>query len=154
MLCAMPPDAPPPDAPPPDMPTGDAPAGDRRAPGLVLVVDDEALVRRLATRLLARLGFGTVEAADGAETVEILRRRHEELALVLLDLTVPGLDVEELLAIAEEAGSAVPVVICTGSDTKELGRRRFAGRRVAGYLQKPYGLAGLRAALDDALPAG
>jgi CheY-like chemotaxis protein len=120
--------------------------------GVVLVVDDEPSVRRLTTRMLARLGFSTVEAADGTQTVELLRDRADELALVLLDLTVPGLDAEELLTQLERDGSQVPVVICSGYSAQELSAR-FAGRRVAGFLHKPFGLDGLQAAVLDALPA-
>jgi CheY-like chemotaxis protein len=132
---------------------GDAPStADRREDAQILIVDDEPAVRRLAGRMLGQLGFTAVEAADGAQAVEALWRQPERFALVLLDLTIPGLDVEEFLAKIERDGLPVPVVICSGYGAQDV-EARFSGRAVAGFLQKPFGLENLRTALRDALPA-
>jgi CheY-like chemotaxis protein len=118
----------------------------------VLVVDDEAAVRRLAARMLTQLGFTAVEAADGTEALAILRRDAGQIALVILDLTIPGMQVDELLTEIERDDIRVPVVICSGHDAQAQ-RQRFAGHRVAGYLQKPYRLDNLRTAVLAALSA-
>ena len=117
------------------------------APAEVLVVDDEPAVRRLAGRMLGQLGFTAVEAANGTQAAELLWQRPERFAVVLLDLTIPGLDVEEFLARIERDQLGVPVVICSGYAAGEL------SGRVAGYLSKPFGLDGLRTVLREALPA-
>ena len=57
--------------------------------GMVLVVDDEPAVRRAAGRLLSRIGFEMLEAAGGAEGVELFTAHAKRIRAVLLDLTMP-----------------------------------------------------------------
>jgi DNA-binding NtrC family response regulator len=121
-----------------------------RGDGLVLVVEDENLVLRLAVGMLADLGFDVVAATDAARAIEVFHRHRDQLALVLLDVTIPGTGDGELLSELERAGSDVPIVLASGHDSAELGTR-FAGRQVAGFLQKPYRLEQLRATLHRAL---
>jgi CheY-like chemotaxis protein len=126
------------------------PTADWRGDGLALIVEDEDPIRRYAARLLTDLGFTTVGVADGAAALEVFRERRGELSLVLLDLTLPGLGGEAVLAELENDGSKVPVVVVSGYDALTV-RRQIAGRRVAGFLAKPYGLEQLRTALREAL---
>jgi len=116
----------------------------------VLVVEDEAQVLRFASDMLATLGFDVVAATDGARALEALRCHRDRLALVLLDSTLPGMAGEAVLAEAERAGSPVPVVLSSGYDAADLAAR-FAGHRIAGFLQKPYRLAELRSTVRRAL---
>ena len=117
---------------------------------MVLVVEDEVRVLRLAADMLTALGFDVVAAEDGPRARDLLRQHRDELALVLLDLTVPGMTGEEFVAELESSTVEVPVVVSSGYSADDLGAR-FAGRRVAGYLQKPFRMAELRAAVRHAL---
>lgn len=110
--------------------------------GLVLVVEDEDPVRRYTVSLLEELGFRVVQASDGTEALEVLRARHAEIGVMLLDHSMPGLSGEEVLAEAEREGLTVPVVLTSGYDRASL-ERRFAGHEVAGYLQKPFRIEAL-----------
>lgn len=58
----------------------------------VLVVDDEEIVRRLATRILVTQGYLAVEARGGQEAVRMLQRNANRIHGVLTDLAMPGLD--------------------------------------------------------------
>ncbi|HEX7335809.1 MAG TPA: response regulator [Gemmatimonadales bacterium] len=58
----------------------------------VLVVDDEEMVRRLATRILVTQGYLAVEAKGGDEAVRMLQRNAHRIDGVLTDLAMPGLD--------------------------------------------------------------
>lgn len=58
----------------------------------VLVVDDEEMVRRLATRILVTQGYLAVEARGGDEAVRMLQRNAHRIDGVLTDLAMPGLD--------------------------------------------------------------
>jgi len=111
--------------------------------GTVLVADDEEGVRRLAALLLERLGFTVVEAADGIETLRAIRDCAGELAFVLLDLTMPGLNGDEILQELAIAGLDVPVILSSGYNSHDV-VERFADRGVAAFLQKPYDLDALR----------
>jgi CheY-like chemotaxis protein len=64
----------------------------------ILVVDDEVLVLNLLHTLLRRQGFVVWPAAGGAAAIEIFRREQANIAVVLLDVRMPGLDGPQTLA--------------------------------------------------------
>jgi CheY-like chemotaxis protein len=105
--------------------------------GVVLVVDDEPLVRLTARRALERTGFTVLEAGDGAEAVRALQDRREPVSVVLLDMTMPGMTCEQTLEAIHAAAPQVPVILSSGySETEAL--QRFRSYALAGFLQKPY----------------
>lgn len=121
--------------------------------GRVLVVDDEASIRAVASRMLERIGFEVVAVADGAAGVEHFRNHHQELALVLLDLTMPQMGGVEAFAELQMIAPGVPVVVMSGySEQEALGMFRGACPRA--FLQKPFSVAAVEAALREALAAG
>jgi CheY-like chemotaxis protein/two-component sensor histidine kinase len=105
--------------------------------GVVLVVDDEPVVRLTACRALEHSGFTVLEAGDGAEAVRALQDRPEPVSLVLLDMTMPGMTCEQTLEAIHAFAPQVPVILSSGySETEAL--ERFGGYALAGFLQKPY----------------
>jgi CheY-like chemotaxis protein len=62
-----------------------------QAPG-VLVVDDDALLRNLMSTVLQRCGFSVWTAANGAEALVAYRQHRERIAVVLMDVRMPGQD--------------------------------------------------------------
>ncbi len=84
----------------------------RRA--LVLVVDDQARLRRTARVLLEQHGFEVVEARHGGEALLACRRYNP--ALVLLDLEMPAIDGWTFLRIVENAGFDTPVIIVAATE--------------------------------------
>ena len=62
----------------------------------ILVVEDEPMVRDLATRLLRSLGYSVLEVGGGEEALSLLRRYHDRLDLVLSDVVMPRMDGVEL----------------------------------------------------------
>lgn len=126
---------------------------DQAAPGpprTVLVVDDEAIVRRLVGRLLRRSGMLVVEASGGAEALDILAARHHEIDVMLLDLTMPGIRGDEVLAIATDRWPSVPVVVASGYTESELAAR-LVGLGHAAFLSKPFTADQLVASIERAL---
>jgi CheY-like chemotaxis protein len=116
----------------------------------VLLVDDEAPIRRLAGRMLKRLGFGVVTAGDGRQAVEIFERDPERIACVLLDMTMPEMDGDECLRELRRIREDVPVILSSGYNQQALSHR-FAGRGPAGFLEKPYQLDQLARQLEEIL---
>jgi CheY-like chemotaxis protein len=108
-----------------------------RISGVILLVDDEPGVREVAGRMLATAGFEVAIAASGAEAVDIVREAPERIACVLLDLTMPQMDGEETLVRLRAVRGDLPVVISSGYSEQEI-VRRFAGRNLTGFIQKPY----------------
>jgi PAS domain S-box-containing protein len=106
--------------------------------GRVLVVDDEPAVRRVAARMLRRLGYEPEEAEDGAVALARVRAQAGCYALVLLDLDMPGMDGRACLRALRGVEPELPVVISTGLPAAELAEV-LAGEEV-GLLPKPYEL--------------
>ncbi|MCX7618626.1 GAF domain-containing protein [Tepidiforma sp.] len=116
---------------------------------LILVVDDDAMVRRALAATLGELGYNVVEAPGGATAVEIVRARPERFAAVMLDLVMPGMTGSETFRALTEIRPDLPVIVCTGyaadshidTDVK---------RRIAGLVQKPFTAERLARALEAA----
>ena len=118
----------------------------------VLIVDDEAAIRRLLGGVLKRAGFEPVEAATGREAVRLASARRP--AAVLLDLGLPDLDGLEVLQQLRQAGPLPVLVVSAREATEEKVAALDLG--ADDYVTKPFDgdelLARLRAALRRARP--
>jgi DNA-binding NarL/FixJ family response regulator len=100
----------------------------------ILLVDDHPLTRSALAGLLAQNGFDVVgEASDGEEAVECAEKLQPDL--VLLDLSMPGVDGLTALPRLREAAPECEVVVLTASGTEENLLRAIRGG-AAGYLLK------------------
>jgi CheY-like chemotaxis protein len=105
--------------------------------GTVLVVDDEPVVRKIAANSLQRYGYTVITAENGREGLERFRELLPQLRLVLLDMTMPVMSGEEALEKMRQINSRIPIIMSSGyNEVEAMGR--FAGKGVAGFLQKPY----------------
>jgi DNA-binding response OmpR family regulator len=114
------------------------------------VVDDEETVRAVAARTLESLGFTPLTAADGCEGVRIFREHAAAVRVVLLDLTMPHMDGEETFRELCRIDARVPVVLMSGFTEKDT-IDRFAGKELAGFIQKPFDRKRLQAKLHAVL---
>jgi PAS domain S-box-containing protein len=112
-------------------------AAERRAPrsGVVLVADDEDLVRASLASSLREQGYEVVEAGDGRTVVEQVLADPARHALVVLDLVMPIMDGREVLRRLRESCPEVPVLVSTGYEP--TGDESLAG---AELLIKPFSL--------------
>jgi PAS domain S-box-containing protein len=103
----------------------------------VLVVDDEASVRHVVTGFLEREGMQVLTANDGEEGIDIFRRHVHEIALVILDLTMPKMDGEEAFHAIQAIRSDIPILLTSGfSETEAVSRLSLYD--LAGFIRKPY----------------
>jgi two-component system, cell cycle sensor histidine kinase and response regulator CckA len=120
--------------------------------GTILVVDDEEVVRRTATSALQRYGYTVLTAEDGREGVNLYRDMAESISMILLDMTMPVMGGEEALRNLKMINPGVRVLLSSGFNEVEA-IRRFTGKGLAGFIQKPYTAAALaekvRAVLDS-----
>jgi signal transduction histidine kinase/CheY-like chemotaxis protein len=121
-----------------------------RGGGTILVIDDEEVVRRTAKSTLERAGYDIVVAEGGREGVEVFRALANKVALVLLDLTMPDLNGEEVLRRLKQIRPDIKVVLSSGYNEMEV-IQRFTGKGLAGFIQKPYASSGLTETVDRAL---
>jgi two-component system, cell cycle sensor histidine kinase and response regulator CckA len=115
----------------------------------VLVVDDEAAVRALACQILALSHIKTLAAVDGHDAVRQFEAHFHEIAAVLLDLTMPGLDGLEVFRRINEVKPDAKVILCSGYDGHDV-NSMLGAARPAGFLRKPYSPADLIHALRSA----
>ncbi|MEE9384045.1 MAG: response regulator [Nannocystaceae bacterium] len=105
--------------------------------GLVLVVDDEPALCRAMSRMLELMGFEVLTAPDGVAALGLYRRRAAQMAVVLLDMTMPGLSGEQVFREMRVIDPKVPVILMSGYNEQDA-TSRFAGEGLAGFLQKPF----------------
>ncbi len=112
--------------------------------GTVLVVDDEETIRVTAAAMLEDAGFTVLTAEDGAAGVEMFRQRHDEIRAVLLDMTMPRMGGEEAFRHMRQIDPDVKVVLSSGYNEQDA-TSHFAGKGLAGFIQKPYSPKALQA---------
>jgi CheY-like chemotaxis protein len=99
---------------------------------------------------LETAGYAVIEAEDGAEAVEVFRREHERIDLVLLDLTMPRLSGRDAFRAIREIDPGARVLFSSGYSADNLSEVDGA----KGLLSKPYRppdlLAAVRRAVADA----
>jgi signal transduction histidine kinase/ActR/RegA family two-component response regulator len=103
--------------------------------GTVLVVDDEAGVRRGTTRILERMGFDVIAVGDGAEAVRVFTERVGSIDLVVLDMGMPVMGGSECFRRLRDQ-SDVPILIATGYTIDAEAQALVSAG--AGILEKPF----------------
>ena len=118
--------------------------------GTILVVDDEPSVLKVVRRMMEKFGYSVMTASDGREGLETFKKKSNEIILVLLDMTMPHLSGEELFREIKKIRKDVPVILTSGFNEQDA-TNRFAGKGLAGFIQKPFQLAKLAEKIRVAL---
>ena len=118
--------------------------------GTILIVDDEETVRAVGRHMLERLGFTVITTEDGLKAIEIFRERYNEIACVLLDLTMPHMDGEEAFREMRRIKSDIRIIMSSGYSKQEI-FRRFAGKGMTGFIHKPYVMKELQKVIRKAI---
>jgi two-component system cell cycle sensor histidine kinase/response regulator CckA len=121
-----------------------------KSKGIILVVDDEEIIRKVAKTALETQGYQVLVAVNGREAVEIFRGMADSISLIILDLTMPVMGGEEALRHLRAIRPDVTVMLSSGY-TEDDAMRRFAVDGLAGFIQKPYTSAQLRERIDAVL---
>jgi two-component system, cell cycle sensor histidine kinase and response regulator CckA len=118
-------------------------------PPLLLVVDDEEIVREFISKALVRAGYRVQIARDGRQAIEQFQAHAHEIALVLMDVTMPNLDGVEASAAIQRLQPDARIVLMSGYSNQT--RSQTMDRGLAGFLPKPFRLARLLEVIDAAL---
>ena len=116
--------------------------GNKEPRQTVLVVDDEEGLRTLVCRTLRAEGYGTLEAAHGAEALEVMEKAAEPVDLVVTDVVMPGMDGRELGRRLTQRWPTLPILYISAYDVNDI-FRRGSPRSSAPFLQKPFPAEGL-----------
>jgi signal transduction histidine kinase len=120
-----------------DAPLAPTVAGTANVQKTVLIVDDEAPVREVAADILAEQGYCVVAAANGYEGLDLFRARCDTIAVVLLDLKMPGLNGLQTYHELRKIQPQLKVVFTSGYSDAEVVMLTSKTDRVT-FLSKPY----------------
>ena len=115
----------------------------------MIFVEDEDTLRRLGETILTRMGF-EVSAHENAESAFEVVIEGRELTLLATDMSLPGMNGVMLAHKVRELGVQAPILLMSGHDEGDI--NEAGGVPAPGkILQKPIGLAELRATVDEML---
>jgi two-component system, cell cycle sensor histidine kinase and response regulator CckA len=111
-----------------------APAG--RTDEVVLIAEDEPMVRNIMARALRECGYTVLEAGNGAEALALLEGEHRPVHLIVADVVMPDMGGRELASRVAQRWPDVPVLFTSGYTGLDVVRRGLLdeGRE---FLQKP-----------------
>jgi signal transduction histidine kinase/ActR/RegA family two-component response regulator len=123
-------------------------SAERRATGglRILLAEDNAVNRKLATLLLRKDGHEVIPAEDGRQAVETVGR--EAVDLILMDIQMPEMDGMEATRIIRESGSRVPIIALT-AHAMSSDRGRFLAAGMDGCVTKPIDFGELSRAIAE-----
>ncbi|MEO5822548.1 MAG: response regulator [Vicinamibacteraceae bacterium] len=126
--------------------------GEWRGSGVILVADDEDLVRDVTETMLRQMGFEVVAVEDGREAVQAFSADPGRFDMVLLDLTMPVMTGAEALAAMRQVRPNVPVLIMSGYNEQDT-PLDGSGQQATAFLHKPFSLLTLRNHMQEILGA-
>lgn len=129
-------------------------ADSRNAAGeVVLVVEDEPIVRGVILETLSDQGYRTLEATDGPSSLDILRDRTQRVDLLVTDIGLPGMNGRQLADFAREARPDLKILFMTGYAGDTANARGFLqpGMRM---ITKPFDLDNLSRMIGEMIADG
>jgi len=105
--------------------------------GKILLVDDEEIIRNVGVRMLETLGYQVMTACDGQEALSVYSQNKDDIACIILDLTMPVMDGEEAYDELLKLNPDVRVIIASGYSEAELSTM-FSGKETIEFIQKPF----------------
>jgi PAS domain S-box-containing protein len=131
---------------------GDSPEEQRPTTGrgTILVVDDENAIREVASRMLTKLGYDTLQASDGMEAVEVFSKRSEEIDLVIIDMVMPRLGGREAFLQMKKIDPTVKALVTSGYGL-DAEVHEVIEKGVQSFLKKPFQLGELSTAVNELL---
>lgn len=116
----------------------------------ILLVEDEAHIRDLGSRMLTKVGYTVLTASNGKEALEIYKRRSHEIDLVVLDLIMPEMGGKQCLEQLVKLNPNVKVVIASGfSPNGQI--KEVLGSGAQGFVGKPYDMRTVLEVVRDVL---
>lgn len=114
-----------------------------------MVVDDEQPVAELTRDILQRFGYAVLISNSGEDALAMYAQRSADIAIILLDMVMPGMGGRETFRGLREINSKAKVLLASGysqdDDAEEL-----LGEGASGFLQKPYRINDLIKAINNA----
>ena len=116
----------------------------------ILVVEDDAQVKEIATRVLAKLGYRVLAASNGDEALAILANAHTQVDLVMSDVIMPGMTGPELYRRLSVRYPRLRVLFTSGYSSDAIARHGVLEPGTM-FIEKPYQPAALAQKVREAL---
>jgi signal transduction histidine kinase len=107
---------------------------DARHPATIILVEDETLVREITARVLGRAGYNVLEAGDGEEAIQLVRRHNGHIDLVITDVVMARMGGLELARRVAKEQPGLPILLMSGYSAEEMPENDLT----IGFLQKPF----------------
>ncbi len=120
--------------------------------GRVLIVDDEADVRKVVRMTLEKAGYEVLEAEDGEKAIEKINEGENPLTLdvIISDIRMPKINGVEAINYFQQQYPRVPLIVLTGFPDLDMATS-FLKKGIVDYLVKPVESEKLRAAVASAM---
>ena len=109
------------------------------------------MVCAVAQALLTRSGCAVLAAPDGASALATFREHGNDVDLILLDMTMPGMTTDEIVQAIRAIDTHVPVLLTSGYTSSDTVKRMLDEGIVQGFLPKPYELTELLSTINQLL---
>jgi two-component system cell cycle sensor histidine kinase/response regulator CckA len=109
----------------------------RKGSELILVVDDEPMIKTLARDILQRYGYTVLTADGGEEAIVLYSRQWRDISVVLLDMVMPKIDGREVFRRIREINPGAKVIVSSGY-SHDRDADDLLEQGAAGFVQKPY----------------
>ncbi|MDD2850732.1 MAG: response regulator [Desulfuromonadaceae bacterium] len=126
------------------------PSAPWKGSGTLLLVEDEEQIRFLAKTLLEMFGFTVLEAANGAEALELYQKNAADIRLVVTDMGMPVMDGYALFPALKKLDPELPIIVSSGFGDADV-VSRIGRDNIAGIISKPYNMNRLREVLKNVL---
>ncbi len=118
--------------------------------GLILVVDDEGIMRKTAHSILTKLGYEVIFAENGIQAIDTYSRRGKDISMVMLDLSMPKMDGKETFVELKKINPLIKAIIVSGMETdKRINEMIAMGAK--SYVPKPYSMISLAQAVKKVI---
>ena len=121
--------------------------------GTILIVDDDISVREVATAIVKKFNFDVLTANDGRQGVDLFRKHHGRIVVVLLDMTMPQLGGIDAMREMREIEPSIPIVLVSGYSEVDVASL-MQGEQPDDFVQKPFKGKDLKKSLYRVLHVG
>ncbi len=116
----------------------------------VLVIEDDANVRNVMTKILSDAGYRALEAADGYKAIDVFKKHKDIIDLVILDVVMPGKNGKEVLDEINDIDARTKAIFVSGY-TGDIILEKGVQQDVVDFLQKPVSVTRLLAKVREVL---
>jgi len=117
---------------------------------LILLVDDEKVIREIGQEMIEILGYDCIIAKDGEEGVALFRKNAADILMVILDVEMPGISGEVASDIISGESPGTKILFISGYDREYLEKKVF-GKKITNFMPKPLSVKSLSRKFSEML---